>query len=65
LKIELTAQDFMSGIENIFYSINSSDFQKYKEPIIFNNAGEFTINYYSKDLTGNKSEIKKHTFIIK
>jgi len=65
LKIELFAKDFMSGIESIFFSINMSDFQKYKEPLLFNTTGEFLLKYYALDYTGNKSEIKNHTFIIK
>ncbi len=65
LKIKLYAKDYISGVENIYYSINNSEFRKYNNPVEFNENGSYCFKFYALDNTGNKSEEKEYNFEIK
>ena len=56
---------FGSGLKNVKYKINESEWIIYSVPFKFNNyiTGYYNISYYSIDLAGNVEEI--NSFIIK
>lgn len=65
LEVQITAKDYMSGVNKILYSVNDENFSEYKSPISFAETGEFKLQYFAVDNTGNKSRIKKYRFIVK
>ncbi|HEY8401225.1 MAG TPA: chitobiase/beta-hexosaminidase C-terminal domain-containing protein [Cytophagaceae bacterium] len=64
LKINLSASDDMSGVENIYYSINGSEFTIYNGPITADKEQEYNIKYYAVDNVGNVEKIKSETYIV-
>ena len=64
LKIKLTAEDGLSGIDKIMFSLNDSDYKEYSEKLVFSEDGEFKFMFYALDNTGNRSKIKTYNFVI-
>ncbi|MFO8234528.1 MAG: hypothetical protein R6U04_03860 [Bacteroidales bacterium] len=60
-KVNLTfqASDAISGVDDIYYSTNKSQFKKYKDTIKLEEENEYLIQYYSVDNVGNVEEIQK------
>lgn len=59
-KLKLTAVDNKSGIKNIMYSIDNSDFSPYEDPFYLpGKAGEHTIKYYAIDNADNQGSSEK------
>ncbi|KAA0002539.1 MAG: hypothetical protein FE048_03565, partial [Thermoplasmata archaeon] len=52
--VTLNAIDDISGVNKIFYRINSGNWIKYTTPFKINGDGEYLVNYYSIDKVGNK-----------
>jgi uncharacterized lipoprotein YehR (DUF1307 family) len=65
-KINLTALDSLSGVKQIFYSIDSSKYKPYLNEISIRNLpeGDHTISYYSVDRVNNKEEVKSLEFFL-
>ncbi len=62
LKIKITSEDAGSGVENIYYSVNSKPYQKYEHEIIPNpNDVSCELKYYAVDKVGNVEDAKKNT----
>lgn len=61
LRIELSAKDGMSGVQNTYYSLNKEAFKVYAEPLTLNDEGKYLFQYFSVDNVGNveKEGIKK------
>jgi hypothetical protein len=51
--IIMNATDDISGVNKIYYSINSEPWQVYDEPILLHQNGVFNIVYFSIDNAGN------------
>ncbi len=51
--ITLSASDDLSGVENIYFSVNGSAFQPYLEAIRIEDEKEYGIKYYAADNVGN------------
>jgi hypothetical protein len=49
----LSASDDLSGVENIYFSVNGSAFQPYLEAIRIEDEKEYGIKYYAADNVGN------------
>ena len=64
MKIELSAIDYISGVDKIYYSINNSDFKEYNTQITFDTEGKYEFSFYAIDNTGNKSRIRTYRFSI-
>ena len=65
LKVWFTAQDGLSGLENIYLSINNQNFQEYLyDTLTFEQSTYYTLQYYSTDLVGNVEEIQSVSFFI-
>lgn len=57
LRIELVAEDKLSGVQKTYYSINGSDFTIYDDHVVFKNGIDLNIQYYSVDNVGNAENI--------
>ncbi|WP_075590890.1 OmpL47-type beta-barrel domain-containing protein [Labilibacter marinus] len=64
LKIVLKAKDKVSGVEDVYYSLNGSAYSKYQDTLSFETAGEYMLKYYAVDHVGNVEEEKEKTFTI-
>ncbi len=62
--ITLTAEDKLSGVENILFSINGAAYQPYREPIPINEEKEYTLKYYSVDNVGNVEPVHEQILIF-
>lgn len=60
LMVALKANDALSGLENIYYSVDGSAEQVYTGPISINNLGDHTIDYRAVDKAGNISAVQTH-----
>jgi len=58
----LNASDAVSGVSNIFYSIDGATAQIYSAPFTVSNTGGHSVSYYAKDFAGNE-ETPRTVFI--
>jgi hypothetical protein len=54
-EISLIAKDALSGVQNIYYSINKAPYKIYSSPLQMEEK-EYTIKYYAVDNVGNAEE---------
>lgn len=64
LTVGLEAKDNLSGLNQIYYSLNGKEFEPFKEPIAFDQEGEQELTFYSFDQVGNKEESQDRKFTI-
>lgn len=64
LKIELNSHDVHAGIEQILISTDSVGYEKYTEPIVFDQEKVYTINYYAVDKVGNAEKVIFKSFSV-
>ena len=64
LKVELQSSDAVSGVETIWYCLNSNKFDPYKEVLTSFNEGENILRYYAMDYVGNMEDVKEEKFYI-
>ena len=64
LTFHLTAKDGVSGVQNIYYSINGADYQKFTKNILFEKEGKVIFKYFSVDHVGNVEKVKTKNFYI-
>lgn len=62
--LSLTSKDELSGVENIYISINKEPFKKYNPPIALEKPGEYFIQYYAVDNVGNIEKVNSIKFFI-
>jgi len=60
--IRLTANDELSGVENIYFSVDGNDYKPYSAPLEINREKEYQIKYYAIDHVGNTEPL--HEIII-
>lgn len=53
LSVPLAATDDMSGVNQIYYSVNQQNYTPYSQAIPFQAEGETNLKYYSVDKVGN------------
>ncbi|RLD62859.1 MAG: hypothetical protein DRJ01_05270 [Bacteroidetes bacterium] len=65
-KIKLSSTDNISGVSNIYYTIDSGTKRIYKYPILakYLKEGEHIITYYANDKVNNKEPEKKYEFYL-
>jgi hypothetical protein len=65
-ELVLSAEDNISGIKAIYYSIDDKQERRYYTPIksAYLNEGEHNIKYYSLDKVGNKENEHSYTFYV-
>jgi hypothetical protein len=60
---QLVAEDAISGVQQIYYSVDNEAKQEYKnQPIKFEKSGFHVINYYAVDNAGNVSQ--ENSYIV-
>ncbi|MDR1673811.1 MAG: hypothetical protein LBS09_10200 [Bacteroidales bacterium] len=65
VRMQLTAQDDMSGVAAVYYSINGASYQKYTaDTEIHTQEGYNTLKYYAIDHVGNVEKMTEKTFSI-
>ena len=64
LELEITSKDALSGVENIYISVNKESYIKYSEKITLSEEKEYFIQYYAVDNVGNVEQLKSVTFVI-
>lgn len=65
--VELTfdASDEMSGVEDVYYSLNGADFVGDKQsPLNVDKEGDFFLKFYSVDNVGNTEEVNSFDFSV-
>lgn len=61
--ISLSAKDELSGLENIYYSLNGSAFKAYSEVISITEEKEYLLLYYAVDNVGNVEALHEKKMI--
>ncbi|MEX0686832.1 MAG: hypothetical protein WD267_10435 [Balneolales bacterium] len=65
LEISLVSQDQYSGIQDIYISINKSQYTPYKGKLDrFDSSREYTIDFYAVDNVGNVEPVQSSHFIV-
>ena len=64
LSIQLATKDEMSGIENLYYTLNQENYQAYKQILKPENEGEYNLSFYAVDHVGNVEKPKKASFTV-
>ncbi|SMO34382.1 hypothetical protein SAMN06265379_101154 [Saccharicrinis carchari] len=64
LKINLSATDHMSGVENIYMSLNKQPYTVYNDTLLLDDEGDYQLKTYAVDHVGNVEEEKTYEFTI-
>jgi hypothetical protein len=62
--IQLTAVDALSGVEDIYLSIDGNDYKPYSGPIEINQEKEYRIKYYAVDNVGNVEPLHEIAVVL-
>ncbi len=62
--IALTANDRLSGVENIYFSMDGEAYKPYSDPIPIREEKEYILKYYSVDNVGNVEPIHEYTLVF-
>jgi len=62
--ISLKANDALSGVENIYYSIDENSYKVFSDSLRLNAEKEYVIKYYSVDNVGNAEEPHVKVLVI-
>lgn len=63
LSVSLSAKDEMSGLEQVFHSINGKPFENYAKAS-FSSEGTYEYRFYATDRTGNAEAVKTKVFTV-
>ena len=64
LLVDLNAKDYGSGLENIYYRLDSDGFKEYSSSLQMDKEGEIKLYYYSSDNVGNSEKVKNKNFVV-
>ncbi|MFW6019651.1 MAG: OmpL47-type beta-barrel domain-containing protein [Bacteroidales bacterium] len=64
LNVKLTSKDAVSGVENIWQSVNKENYKEYNDEINMDSEGDFTLSYYANDMVGNAEEPERKEFVV-
>lgn len=56
-EVVLKAEDAISGVQAIYFSVQGEPYEQYKRSLPFSREGTFTLKYYAVDLVGNDEEV--------
>ena len=62
--IDLNSKDDMSGVKQVYISVNGSEYIEYSGTKYFNESGDYIIQYYAVDNVGNIEKPNKYIFTI-
>lgn len=63
-QITLSSSDQLSGVDNIYYSIDSAPYKPYTQPILLNDEREYLLKYYAVDHVGNVEKPIEHRVVF-
>lgn len=63
-KITLNCNDKLSGVQKLYYSLDSAAYQEYTAPIEFQEQGEYILQFYSVDNVGNMEEVTYNHLVL-
>lgn len=63
LEVELSATDEMSGLQEVYHSVNEAAYQTYQQAD-FSKGGEYVYSYYSVDKVGNVEAANQKRFTV-
>lgn len=61
-EITLSATDETSGVNKIYYSIDSADYKEYTQALVFDREKEYSLKFYAVDNVGNMEPLKAIKF---
>jgi uncharacterized protein (UPF0297 family) len=64
LQITLSTQDEMSGVKQLYHSLNQAQYQPYNQALNFNESGDYTYKFYAVDNVGNIEKAQVNNFIV-
>lgn len=64
LSVELSAKDWISGLENIHYSIDGENYQTYSKSMSFSEDKAYTLFYFANDHVGNAENTNERRFTV-
>jgi hypothetical protein len=64
LKIDLESSDGVSGVEKIYYSLNSGSYINYSVSVDITKEGDQNFKYYASDNVGNSEQARTEEFIL-
>lgn len=64
IKCSLSARDELSGVDQIYYSVDGGEFSEFTNEISFSEEKEYTLHYYAIDNVGNAEEVQDMEFTI-
>jgi hypothetical protein len=64
LNVPITATDEVSGVEKIYYSINSEPYKDYSSVLKLDTEKEYSLKYYASDNVGNAEGPNNRNFIV-
>lgn len=64
MEITFSAKDELSGVDKIMYSLDSSEYKEYVNPLKLENEKEYILKYYSFDHVGNVEKLKRVVIVI-
>lgn len=62
--ISLSSSDELSGVEDIYFSLDGSPFKPYSESIAISNEKTYVLKYYAADNVGNAEPVKEVTLVF-
>lgn len=63
--VKIKAVDYISKVKSIYYSVNDSNFEVYKDVLNIDKKGNYVLKVYAVDNVDNKSDMKILKFTIK
>ncbi len=63
-QFHIKSHDSYSGVEKLYYSVNDQPFGEYSNAVTFDEAGTYSLKYYSRDNVGNISKINIYQFVV-
>jgi hypothetical protein len=64
LNVQLSAQDEMSGLQEIYRSADGESYAPYQNSIPFDREGEHALRYYALDHVGNAEKPQEKRFVV-
>jgi hypothetical protein len=64
VEVTLTANDQLSGVEKIMYSLDSSDYKEYTSSLNLDDEKEYVLKYYAYDHVGNVEALKRIVLVV-
>ena len=62
LKLKLTSSDDLSGVKNIYHSMNEAEYSEYSSAFSPEDEGEYVYKFYSVDNVGNIEKVQSYNF---